>query len=61
MEKHPVKQIKVNNHLKQMMKLNPDLFEKILDSNGFGYHFNEICLLAECGDKLILIKLTKRY
>lgn len=49
-DKHPVKQIKVHKHLKAMHEINADLFDKILDTDGFAFHFNEICKLAEYGD-----------
>jgi len=50
MEKHPVKQIKVGKHLDEMLKTDMVLFEKIMDTPGFAYHFNQIVRLAQCGD-----------
>lgn len=47
---HPVKEIKLWWHLKAMLEIDKELYERILDTNGFAFHFNEICKLAETGD-----------
>ena len=41
-----VKQIKANKCLDEMMKSDMELYEKILDTPGFAYHFNELLKLA---------------
>lgn len=45
--KNPVKQIKVAKLLDKMIESDPELYERILDTNGFAFYFNELCLLAE--------------
>lgn len=56
MEKHPVKQVKVAQHLDKMLEIDKELYEKILDTPGFAYHFNQICLLAETGENWYSVK-----
>ncbi len=34
-----------------MLEINPELYEKILDTPGFSFHFNQICLLAKAADE----------
>lgn len=33
-------------HLGEMLKINSALYEKILDTPGFAFHFNQLALLA---------------
>lgn len=41
-----VKELKVNKHLNSMMKADIKLYEKIMDTAGFAYDFNELVKLA---------------
>ena len=41
-----VRQIKANECLSGMMKSDMKLYEKILNTEGFAYHFNELAKLA---------------
>ena len=45
MEKNIVRQIKVQKMLGEMLEANPELYEKVLDSN-ISFYFNEIANLA---------------
>lgn len=38
-------------HLDGMMRSNMKLYEQILDTNGFAYHFNELTILAGMSDE----------
>ena len=58
MEIHPVKQIKLQKLLDEMLKIDKELYERILDTTGFSYCFNEICKLAETGDNWYHDKAT---
>jgi hypothetical protein len=42
-----VKEIRVAEILNKMMDSDMELYEKILDTPGFGYHFNELVKLAQ--------------
>ncbi len=41
-----VKKIRANEYLNGMMKSDMKLYEKILDTPGFAYHFNQLVKLA---------------
>lgn len=49
-KKHPVKALKLQQHLQKMYEIDKALYMRILDRDGFAYHFNEICFLAMSGD-----------
>lgn len=42
-----VKEIRVNEILGHMMDSDMELYEKILDTDGFAYYFNELVKLAQ--------------
>jgi len=44
--KHPVKEIKVNKLLGEMLEADKELYEKIMDTPGFAFSFNELVMLA---------------
>lgn len=37
-------------HLKKMLESDPELYERMLDTTGFSFHFNEIVKLAMQGE-----------
>jgi hypothetical protein len=45
----PEARIKMMQHLDEMMRIDRELYERILDTPNFAYHFNEICNLARTG------------
>lgn len=44
---HSVSKSTAHEHLKQMLKADQELYERILDTPVFAYHFNQLVLLAE--------------
>lgn len=44
------KAIQATRHLNAMVMTDKKLYEQILSTTGFAYHFNELCLLAQKGD-----------
>lgn len=41
-------------HFNRMMSIDKELFDSILDTTGFAYHFNEVCKMALMPDNEFL-------